>query len=93
MNVRPHAVDSFSAIPEGCIAMRALPRVVSFLCRQLPACRAVVAAILCTACALSRAAEPERLAVLMLGDKGHHRPAVLADLLSKYCSARKIDVT
>jgi putative membrane-bound dehydrogenase-like protein len=41
----------------------------------------------------ARAAEPARISVLLLGDKGHHRPAEFAKLLTPIFAKDGIDVT
>jgi putative membrane-bound dehydrogenase-like protein len=51
----------------------------------------VAMGLVCTA--PSRAAEPARISVLLLGDKGHHRPAEFAKLLTPIFAKDGIDVT
>ena len=41
----------------------------------------------------SRGAEPAKMSVLMLGDDGHHRPAVLAKFITPILAKDGIDVT
>src|SRR4051812_44222477 len=41
----------------------------------------------------AQAAEPARIAVLLLGDTGHHRPAELAKLLTPALARTGIDIT
>src|SRR5437868_2733765 len=59
--------------------------------RKLPGA-AVLAALLLGTTPLG-AAEPARLSVLLLGDKGHHRPADMAKVLTPVLAKAGIDVT